>query len=438
MVASDRVTRPISTTCVVARHRQPGLAGSHSAGLQRPDVTCDLCLVENRSGQDRGGADLLGCDHSMKRSRRACFGPAKVSVLFPTPAFWADETVPMRIVKARRSALAASTVVGMIEHSETRFAAVVYNPIKVDLEALKAAVVKHEATGGWGATLWLPTSEEDAGQGQTKEALESGASMVIAAGGDGTVRAVAEAMVDGDASLALLPSGTGNLLARNLHLTLGDLDHSLETAFEGVDRSVDVGRIEIERDDRSKSRHVFVVMAGLGIDAKMLAATSDELKKHIGWLAYVGALMTALRDKNQLRLRYSLDGSPTRAIRAHTIIVGNCGLLPANILLLPDAAVDDGLFDIVLLRPKGIFGWAQIIGKVLWENGVLRRSEAGRKLLSLTKDARALRYVKGREVILRLDRAHDIELDGDSFGTALALKTWVDAGGLTVRVPAGS
>jgi diacylglycerol kinase (ATP) len=344
----------------------------------------------------------------------------------------------MRIVKARRSALAASTVVGMIEHSETRFAAVVYNPIKVDLEALKAAVVKHEAAGGWGATLWLPTSEEDAGQGPTKEALESGASMVIAAGGDGTVRAVAEAMVDGDASLALLPSGTGNLLARNLHLTLGDLDHSLETAFEGVDRSVDVGRIEIERDDRSKSRHVFVVMAGLGIDAKMLAATSDELKKHIGWLAYVGALMTALRDKNQLRLRYSLDGSPTRAIRAHTIIVGNCGLLPANILLLPDAAVDDGLFDIVLLRPKGIFGWAQIIGKVLWENGVLRRSEAGRKLLSLTKDARALRYVKGREVILRLDRAHDIELDGDSFGTALALKTWVDAGGLTVRVPAGS
>lgn len=326
----------------------------------------------------------------------------------------------------------------MTEPSESRFAAIVYNPIKVNLPALEMAVATAEAANGWGTTLWLATSREDAGQGPTREALERGASMVIAAGGDGTVRAVAEAMVDGEASLALLPAGTGNLLARNLHLGLGDLAHSIDTAFSGVDRKVDVGRIEIEREGGEKTSHSFVVMAGLGIDAKMLAATDDDLKKRIGWLAYAGALLTALRDKNQLRLRYSLDGAPTRAIRAHTIIVGNCGLLPANILLLPDAAIDDGVFDIVLLRPRGLFGWAQIIGKVLWENGVLRRTEAGRRLLSLTKETNALRYIKGKEIVVRLDSPHDIELDGDSFGTALALKAWVLEGGLRVRVPVES
>jgi diacylglycerol kinase (ATP) len=315
-------------------------------------------------------------------------------------------------------------------------AAVVFNPIKVDLEALKAEVARQESANGWGATQWFETSVDDPGQGPTKRALAAGVDMVIAAGGDGTVRAVAEAMENQKAALALLPSGTGNLLARNLHLTLNDLENALAVAFGGESRAVDLGRIEIKRADGSVSAHSYVVMAGLGLDAKMLAATDDGLKKRIGWLAYVGALVTALRDKNQLRLRYSLDNGAVKTIRAHTIIIGNCGLLPANIMLLPDAAIDDGLFDIVLFRPKGFIGWMQIIAKVVWENGVLRRTAAGRALLAMQKDTSALRYIQAKKIVVRLDRAHDIELDGDSFGQAVALKTWVAKGALSVRVAA--
>ena len=108
-------------------------------------------------------------------------------------------------------------------------AAVVYNPMKVDLAATQTAISAAEASAGWAPTLWFETTKEDAGQGQTAQALEAGAVMVIAAGGDGTVRAVAEAMYDGGASLALLPSGTGNLLARNLDLPLDDLAGSAST-----------------------------------------------------------------------------------------------------------------------------------------------------------------------------------------------------------------
>ena len=317
-------------------------------------------------------------------------------------------------------------------------AAVVYNPVKVDLEALKASVARHEAPNGWGETLWFETSVEDPGEGVTKEALDAGADMVLAAGGDGTVRSVAQSVHGSEASLALLPSGTGNLLARNLDLTLNDLDHAVHTAFSGDDRAIDVGMIQIRREDASVEKFAYVVMAGLGIDATMIANTDDDLKKKVGWLAYVSAIAKALRDKNELRMRYNLDRQGNHSVRAHTIIIGNCGSLPANILLLPEAAVDDGQFDIVMLRPKGVVGWVQIIVKIVWENGVLRRTAAGRRLAGLSKDVRALNYVKGKELVVKLDRAHDIELDGDSFGTATAFRTWVDAGALRVRIPASA
>ena len=319
------------------------------------------------------------------------------------------------------------------EGQHRRLAAVVYNPIKVDVEALKTAVAREESAAGWEETLWFETSVEDPGGKVTKEAVEAGATMIIAAGGDGTVRAVAEAMHDSDTRLALLPSGTGNLLARNLNLTLDDLDRSVKVAFAGTDRAMDVAVIDIEREDGEITKAAFLVMAGVGLDAKMLANTDDDLKKKIGWLAYVKAIFQALRDKNQLRLRYSVDGNEARSLRAHTIIVGNTGTLQANVLLLPEAVIDDGYFEIVLLRPEGVLGWIQIFVKVIWENGVLRRSKVGRLMMS--KDVDALNYVKGRKLVVRFRRPEQIELDGDDFGKAVAFNARVRPGGLTVRVP---
>jgi diacylglycerol kinase (ATP) len=237
-----------------------------------------------------------------------------------------------------------------------------------------------------------------------------------------------------DASLALLPSGTGNLLARNLSLTLNDLEHSVHSAFAGGDRSIDVGLTDIYRADGSHTRHAFLVMAGFGIDAKMLAATDDELKAKVGWLAYVKAFVAVLRDKNQLHLRFKIDGEAVRHMRAHTVIVANAGSLPGNILLLPDAAVDDGKLDVVIMRPEQLVGWIQIFTKVLWENGVLGRTRWGKRFQ--TREVKALNYLRGTEVRVRLSRPEEIELDGDPFGEAVGMVTRVDAKGLTIRVPA--
>ena len=181
-------------------------------------------------------------------------------------------------------------------------------------------------------------------------------------------------------------------------------------------------------------RAAYLVMAGFGLDAKMLSQTDEDLKAKVGWLAYVDAIRKALRDKNRMRMRYRLDRRSTRAVSAHTLIVGNCGSLPANILLLPTAAIDDGRFEAVFLRPESAWGWVQILVKVIWENGVLRRTKLGHRLVG--RDVDALRYVKGRRLDVVLSRPEEVELDGDSFGRADAFRTWIDAGGLTVRVPA--
>lgn len=309
---------------------------------------------------------------------------------------------------------------------------IVYNPIKVELDELKAAVEAEPASAGW-AVKWLPTSEDDPGQGPAKEALDAGATMVIAVGGDGTVRAVAEILGGTGIPLALLPSGTGNLLARNLDLTLDDMAHSLATAFGGGTRAIDVAGIEITREDRTKDSHAFLVMAGAGLDAKIMSNTDPELKKRVGWLAYARALVPVLRDNSVLKLQYKVDSDRVRSARAQGIVVGNCGSLPANIMLLPDAVVDDGLLDVIVLKPQSLGGWLAVLVKIFWENGVVKRTKAGRKMADLKSDSVAMH--QGKSLTVKLSRPEEVELDGDPFGVMTGCVVTVEPGALIIKVP---
>ncbi|MET4783327.1 diacylglycerol kinase family protein [Glaciihabitans sp. UYNi722] len=317
-----------------------------------------------------------------------------------------------------------------------RRAAVVYNPIKVELEKLKKSVAAAEKSAGWDETLWYSTTAKDAGQNVTKSAIADGAAVVMAAGGDGTVRAVGEALRDTGVSLALVPSGTGNLLARNLNLVLNSMDGSVRTAFTGADRRIDLGMAEITRDDDEREEHAFLVMAGLGLDAKMIALTNPKLKKAVGWLAYVDAIGRSLPELKPVKLRYSVDGSAEKSASVHTIIVGNCGALPGGLLLMPDAKPDDGILDIAALRPRGPFGWVKVWNKVAWENGVLRKSALGRSIIDLTADVKDVLNFTGRDLHFTVEEPQEFQLDGDEFGMAKSVHAWVDPGALTVKVPA--
>lgn len=318
----------------------------------------------------------------------------------------------------------------------TRRAAVVCNPTKVDIRRLKRIVARAEESAGWGKTHWFETSEQDPGQGATRRALAAKADVVMAAGGDGTVRAVAEALRGSGIPITVLPLGTGNLLARNLGLQLGSLEHSVADAFFGADRPIDLGLAEITRAGGEVEENVFLVMAGLGLDARMIALTDSTLKKAVGWLAYVDAGMRALPNLKPVKLRYSTDEGPERQLSVHTILIGNCGALPGGILLMPDAKPDDGILDIAALRPQGRLGWLRVWNKITWENGVLRKTKTGRRIIDLSKDVKDVSYFQCRSLRITVDEPQAFQLDGDEFGEAVSVLSRVDHHALTVKVPA--
>src|SRR3954454_4669794 len=126
---------------------------------------------------------------------------------------------------------------------------VVYNPVRVDdLDDTKDTVGKVCAEQGWPEPTWVETTAEETGERQAREAVRAGADVVASLGGDGTVRAVASALVGTDVALGLLPGGTGNLLARNLGLPVGALDDAVRTVVQGRDRSIDVGVVRLGDD----------------------------------------------------------------------------------------------------------------------------------------------------------------------------------------------
>lgn len=322
---------------------------------------------------------------------------------------------------------------------ETRDAtvAVVYNPVRVDVPRVRAAVEAAAARAGGVDLVWLETTPEEGGQAQAREALAHGATLVLAAGGDGTVRAVAEALRGRAATLGLLPSGTGNLLARNIGVPHANVEEACAIAFDGETRAIDLGVATATRQDGERTEHAFLVMAGVGIDATMIANARPALKRRVGWLAYVDAGFRSLPQARKVRVRYRLDAEPEHSAQVSTILIANCGTLPGNMELIPDGAVDDGLLDVAIVQPASVFGWLAIWRKVTWENRVLRKSALGRRIIRFTDRAirTRLSYLRGADVRLRMEQPEPFELDGDAFGDVVALDLAVAEGGLRVRVP---
>jgi diacylglycerol kinase family enzyme len=172
----------------------------------------------------------------------------------------------------------------------------------------------------------------------------------------------------------------------------------------------------------------------MGLDARAITTTRSSLKKKVGWLAYIDAGMRTMIKDAPLQIHYSVDGAPMKSLTVFTVMIGNCGLLPGGVLLIPDAELDDGKLDVVALRPLGPFAWLRIWHKIGFENGVLRKSKTGRKVIDLVNDTRSVTYTRARRYALSVSHPEPIQLDGDDFGLALAANGTVDAGGLIVRV----
>ena len=288
--------------------------------------------------------------------------------------------------------------------------------------------------GGWEPSF-LPTSLDDRGVGLARAAVAAGARMIVAAGGDGTVRACAQALAGTRVPLAIVPLGTANLAARALGIP-PRIGGSLATAFCGQGRRIDLAVAEVAAAGAAGAAGgvpttggagaaggagelTFAAMAGIGLDAEVVAATPRLLKRRAGWLAYGAAGIAHLSGRGE-RFTVRLDDGEPLARQARCVVVGNAGLLPGGFTLLPRARLDDGLLDVGILAPAGPAGWLRVAHQVLSRGG---------------RDGRHLERHQARRVEIRTDTDLPREVDGEVITPGHSLTVTLLRRALTVRVP---
>lgn len=298
----------------------------------------------------------------------------------------------------------------------TKKLAAILNPAKVeDPDAFRAMVERRAEASGWGPPEWYTTTVEDPGRSMAEAAAISGAELVVVCGGDGTVRTVCAELARTGVPVGIIPTGTGNLLARNLDIPLY-LQAAVEVALNGQDRAIDL--VHVWGDDVPQNE-TFMVMAGMGFDAAIMEGANEQIKARVGWLAYVVSGMRNIMFP-AVRLEICVDEGPWTRHRARTVVIGNVGYLQAGIPLLPDAAVDDGVLDVVLISPRRFLSWVPLAVRIFSRNKRLDDS---------------LNRMTGRKVSVRATHPTPRQLDGDSIGAGKELHAVCDHGGLLVRVP---
>lgn len=194
---------------------------------------------------------------------------------------------------------------------------------------------------------------------QARQAAAAGYEQVIAAGGDGTVNAVANGLAGSDTALGVLPLGTGNILAYNLGLVR--LDQALEAIAGGESRHLDLGWIN--------DRH-FVALAGVGFEAQVASSVDPGWKQHTGRFAFfIEGLITGFRDRPHIfQVQASGETEFTVEERMWSALVLNCPEFTWKVPVARQADPGDGWLDLILVRDASawelLYGLSSLLLKI--------------------------------------------------------------------------
>ncbi len=295
--------------------------------------------------------------------------------------------------------------------------AVIYFPGRVDLKKVRRLVSSAIAGAGWEIPLYLRTAADETGGVQALRAIAQKATHIIVIGGDGTVRSVLEEVAKSGAnvSVGIVPIGTGNVLARNLNLPLTDMELQIQRALFGIAHQIDLGLAKMIMADGTRVEKYFAVMAGLGLDAKIMLHTDQARKRRIGWVAYVegGLKMLPIRYESLL---VSVDKKEPRVLKVVTLLIGNVGWLPGRLSMMPDAAMDDGKLDVAAIGPRRFWNWIDFWSRVTVGNNIVRTSRIGKQLLDRTANIKTMENMAGVKIRVAPSRDTELQLDGDVIG----------------------
>ena len=376
-------------------------------------------------------------------------------------------------------------------------ACVVVNPSKPRATAAVRSLLEdelHEA--GYAGPVWLETSVSEPGTMQARLALAAGASLVVAAGGDGTVRSVAAGLAGTGAQMGIVPLGTANLAARNLGVPVGDARAAARVVAHGVDLPADLAWVRTEpwsdpgalpdptppgdprgradsaaappdsppaaadpADSRQLSaeavravrtiqratrrphqwtrptlgdEHACMVVAGIGFDAGLVASTRPALKARVGWGAYALAAMENLGSPRMDLVLSLLDEAGQRRVER---------LRARNLLVANGGRLPAGITLLPQARTDdGLLDVAAIdtvAGLAGWSS--LARQVLPPYAAHYSESGRSLGRValrRGGEVAVQLSAPALVEVDGDLLAPTQSMRVRIDPGALLIRRPA--
>ncbi len=188
--------------------------------------------------------------------------------------------------------------------------------------------------------VWY-TTPEDAGDGLALKAANEKAELVIAAGGDGTIHAVATSLIERESTLGIVPLGTMNNLAHSLGIPL-PIDAACAIIAKGETKAIDVGKI---------NNQFFIEVAGIGLEAALFPA-AEEIKSPGVFSTIRGVIIGLLKLFNfqSTKLRISFDDKKRRPYEALQVTICNAPFYGAHFQVAPNIIMDDGELDIVIYK----------------------------------------------------------------------------------------
>ncbi len=257
--------------------------------------------------------------------------------------------------------------------------------------------------------IWYEVPKSRKAPAKVRKALKKGADLLFVWGGDGMVQRCADALVGSDATIAIIPAGTANLLAHNLGIPQ-DLAEAVHIGFHGQRRQLDLGWIAGEH---------FAVLAGVGFDADMIRDADRGLKTRLGRLAYLRAgVRNVGMDPTHLKIK--IDGTAWFEGDATCVMLGNVGTILGGIQVFDDASPDDGWLDVGVSTATGPLQWARLFGQI--STGSAVRSPF-------------IRTTRAKRISIKLAAPVAYELDGGARSKTKRIKAHVVPAAITVCVP---